>query len=426
MPYAHFFSILADNMMFFIERGGYVSIFIIVLLEGIPLVGMAVPGHVAIVAAGFLSKIGILSLPLVIIISLIAAILGDFIGFYIGKKYGLSFIDKIRPYFFITDVHLARAQALLSRHTGKAMIIGRFTPATRALMPFLVGTTKTGYGQFWLYNIVGAIGWTLLSILTGYLLGSAYHFVSGYIGRVLLISIPAMIITVWGYRFVNIRFHIFKRYELFILILNIISVLSLALVFENLFEKTFELGFDIWVNAFMAKVNLAWPSIVTLADYISGFGAIWPALFAIFFGVAFLVNHKWRSGIILLLTIGSTALLTGIMKQFFMSPRPANALHLLINDPSFPSGHASMAAAFFLVVAYLLAPRIHSWVKRETMIVCCFLAALGIGLSRLVLNVHWASDVLAGWSLGIFCATSSILFVRYAGALLIKNTIRFK
>jgi undecaprenyl-diphosphatase len=80
-----------------------------------------------------------------------------------------------------------------------------------------------------------------------------------------------------------------------------------------------------------------------------------------------------------------------------------------------------MAAAFFVVLAYFLAPKIHSWIKREIMIVACALAVIAIGLSRLVLNVHWTSDVVAGWALGVFMATGSILLVRYVGVLLVKK-----
>jgi undecaprenyl-diphosphatase len=82
-----------------------------------------------------------------------------------------------------------------------------------------------------------------------------------------------------------------------------------------------------------------------------------------------------------------------------------------------------MAAAFFIILAYLLAPKIHSWIKRELMIVICVLVVIAIGLSRIILNVHWFSDVIGGWSLGIFFATASILLVRYVGVLVIKKEV---
>jgi undecaprenyl-diphosphatase len=110
------------------------------------------------------------------------------------------------------------------------------------------------------------------------------------------------------------------------------------------------------------------------------------------------------------------------MKEFFLRERPLNALETIVNDPSFPSGHAGMAAVFFTVLVYLCIPYIHSLVKRELFIVFSIIAMIAIGASRLVLNVHWTSDVVAGWSLGIFCATASILLVKYIGVLVSKKT----
>ncbi|MEK9177922.1 MAG: phosphatase PAP2 family protein, partial [Patescibacteria group bacterium] len=125
----------------------------------------------------------------------------------------------------------------------------------------------------------------------------------------------------------------------------------------------------------------------------------------------------------MIVSVGSTGFIIELMKTFFMRARPENALQIL-NDYSFPSGHAALAAAFFIVIAYLFTPKIHSWVKRELFIVICVLVIILIGVSRIVLNVHWVSDVIAGWSLGIFCATATILLVRYVGALVTRKRLK--
>ncbi|MFA6553996.1 MAG: bifunctional DedA family/phosphatase PAP2 family protein [Candidatus Paceibacterota bacterium] len=422
MPYAHVFSAFVGHIETFISQGGYFFLFIFTILEGIPLFGMVIPGHIAIIASGFLAKIGTLDLLWVLVISGAGAIIGDYIGFYFGRKYGMAFIEKFRPYFFITDAHIEKAQTLLNKHTGKALIMGRFTPATRSLMPFLVGASHTPAGRFWFFNIIGGITWVTTSVMLGYVFGTAYHAVAGYMGKVLVVAILVSLITIWGYRFVNSRFHIFRRYELFTLILNVLSLGSLAIIIDKLSDETFKLNFDVWISVFMDKFNHLHPYFTTLADWISNIGstAVTAGL-GIIIGVYFLFKKKWRSGTIMLLAVGSTGIVTGLMKEFFLSERPVNALHAIVNDPSFPSGHSSLAAAFFVILAYLLAPKIESWIKREFMIVVCVLAVILIGVSRLVLNVHWFSDVVAGWSLGIFMATASILFVRYVGALVIKK-----
>jgi len=108
------------------------------------------------------------------------------------------------------------------------------------------------------------------------------------------------------------------------------------------------------------------------------------------------------------------------LKTFFMSPRPNYSITYLLG-PSFPSGHSSFSAALFFVIIYLFAPKIKSVIKREIFIVLCIFAVVAIGLSRLVLNVHWFSDIIAGWALGIFIATGVVLFVRYISVLLLKK-----
>jgi undecaprenyl-diphosphatase len=148
----------------------------------------------------------------------------------------------------------------------------------------------------------------------------------------------------------------------------------------------------------------------------------------VLFGFVLLYRKRWRIGSIFLISMVSTAFSLGILKEFFMRVRPEDSagvilgfLKPIVNDPSFPSGHAGMAAAFFVVLTYFLAPKISSRVKREFMIIACVLAVFAIGLSRIVLNVHWTSDVIAGWSLGVFMATGSILLVRYLGVLIIRK-----
>ena len=427
MHYARYFTALANNLEALIVAGGYPVLFLLVFFEGMPLIGTAVPGHVALVAAGFLVKIGVFGLYPVLILSVAAALLGDFAGFLLGRKYGMGLIDRLRPYFFITHEHIAKARKLLDAHTGKAMIIGRFSPMTRALTPFLVGAGKVPAGKFWLFNAIGGASWAVLSVVLGYAFGAGYHLAAGYLGRFIVIAVVALILILWGYRFVNARFHIFRRYELFVLALNAFSLLGLAKVIQDATVIHPRLvAFDVWVYQFMASVR-EWASLITpAAVWVTNIGstAVTGGL-GLVIGVWLAVRQKWRSAAIMLLSVASSAFFTGLMKDIFRFHRPPNALVFIDpGDWSLPSGHAALAAAFFAAAVYLLAPKIHSWVKRELMIVASVLIVFLVGLSRIVLNAHWTSDVVAGWALGLFCATGSILLVRYVGALFYKRKDR--
>ena len=421
MQYVHLFSAITNYIESIIVQGGYFILFVTTIFEGIPLVGMLVPGHVTIMIGGFVARLGRLDLVLVLIVSISGALIGDYMGFYIGKKYGMNFINKLRPYLFISDAQINRANSLLAKHTGKALVIGRFTPATRALMPFLVGTTHLETKRFWLFNIIGGIAWVTISVLIGFLFGSAYHIASGYVGKIILLSILASFIFIWGYRFINSRFHIFRKYELFTLILNIVALLIFATTLDKLIDGSFQLNFDVWVNLLMQNLNLKHVFFSGFAKIISNIGSVYTmAILGIIVAIYFAYNKKWRSSAIIFLTTTLTGAISGLMKTYFMSPRPINSI-IVLSDPSFPSSHASMSAGILFAIIYLFAPRIHSWIRRESMIVISVLGIIAIGTSRLILNVHWFSDIIAGWSLGIFIATGSILLVKYISEILIRK-----
>lgn len=423
LDYIHFFSALSDYVEVVIVNGGYPLLFLFTALEGLPLFGMLIPGHVAIVLAGFLAKIGYLNLYMVITITVAGAILGDYAGYILGKKYGMKFIDRFRPYFFISDEHIDKAMSLLGKHTGKAMIIGRFSPMTRAIMAFLVGASNIHVKKFWIYNVLGAISWITVSVLLGYAFGAGYKAVSGYFGKFILVSIVFTGLVLWGYRFVNKRFHIFKRFELFVLGLNLVSLYALAKTIQDAWSvQSFMANFDIRVNIFMS--NHVTPIMAKIANIISTVGSVQVfEIVGVLLGMYLLLIKKVRSGFIVFSSVIVTTLFTGFMKEIFMRTRPDDQFVSLLTDPSFPSGHAAIASAFFVAVTYIFVPKIHSWIKRELLIVLAVSITTLIGLSRVVLNVHWASDVLAGWALGMFISTAMILLVRYVGVMVKKHTL---
>lgn len=428
MEYMSYFSSLVENIETIVQVGGYPFLFLTVLLEGLPLFGTLVPGHVTIVVAGFLARVGIFNIWVTLIISITAAIAGDYIGFALGRKYGLDLIFKrLKRFSFISESYIERTQKMLGQHTGKAMILGRLSPMTRALMPFLVGANNTDAKKFWIYNIIGGIIWSVGSVMLGYIFGAGYQAVAGFVGRFTLIALVAILIIIWGYKFVNIRFQAFKRYELFVLVLNILSLVGLSRMVQDAWSKNSSIAyFDVWVNLWMEKLASMWKwfgSAGIIIDYVGSVPVL--ATIGALVAIIFLFMKKWRSATIILLSIISSSVSIGLFKEFFMRARPHNAL-ILASDYSFPSGHAAFAAAFFTVVAYLFMTKAKSWVVRESVLAVCVISGILIGMSRLFINIHWASDVIAGWCLGVFCATISILLVKYVGTIVEKATSEIK
>jgi len=181
-------------------------------------------------------------------------------------------------------------------------------------------------------------------------------------------------------------------------------------------------NFDNAVYIFMAEHIT--PAFSWLANWISMTGGVVSLSIISAVGIVMLsIKQKWRSAAIILFSIGTTGILTVFLKDFFLRLRPLNAF-VQYDSGSFPSAHAAVSAAFFFVLIYLLAPQIRSWIKRELFVVGSVLIIIVIGLSRIMLNVHWFSDVVAGWALGLFCATASILFVRYIGGIIHRQIIK--
>jgi len=143
-------------------------------------------------------------------------------------------------------------------------------------------------------------------------------------------------------------------------------------------------------------------AIVTLLTKLNSPPAL--LILSLLLGIYLLYRHKHREFAIFLAGLWGTALLTTLVKSFVNRPRPLDRL-VEIHSPSFPSWHASTSMALALLLWALLRPR---YGKRAYWI---FLWPLAIGLSRIWLNAHWASDVLAGWGLGAFVAASIVLLL---------------
>ena len=193
-----------------------------------------------------------------------------------------------------------------------------------------------------------------------------------------MIAIIFAVIAIWGYRFVNMRFHIFRKYELFALAINLAALFVLARMIQDAFAtQSFMASFDVYVSSHIVDPNtqtvLIPYALALVAYWVTTIGSFTVTLISgLVVGAWLLFKERWRSATIMLLSVISTSLLVGTLKQFFMRARPDYAVtslfHLsgiVLEDPSFPSAHAAMAAAFLTALAYLFAPRLKTWVRRE-------------------------------------------------------------
>lgn len=162
-----------SDLPHFIETVGYIGIFIIIFSETGLLVGVIFPGDTLLFSAGILAALGEFSLPLIIILSTVAAITGDAVGYLTGKKIGPKIFTKEDSFFFRKS-HVEKAQKFFHDHGVKTIMFARFVPVVRTFAPFLAGVGKMQYEKFALYNVLGGIVWCVSVPLLGYYLGRTF------------------------------------------------------------------------------------------------------------------------------------------------------------------------------------------------------------------------------------------------------------
>lgn len=175
-----------------IKSLGYIGVFAAVFAESGLLVGMFLPGDSLLFTAGFLASQGILNFPALLIITFLAAVAGDSVGYFTGKRYGHKVFKKDDSLFF-SKSHVMRSEVFFAKHGGKSLILARFTPIVRTLAPILAGVGKMTYHRFLLFNLIGAFIWAVGITSLGYYLGNLIPDIDRYIlpalAVILLVSI---------------------------------------------------------------------------------------------------------------------------------------------------------------------------------------------------------------------------------------------
>lgn len=125
----------------------------------------------------------------------------------------------------------------------------------------------------------------------------------------------------------------------------------------------------------------------------------------------FIKRHRWYSITVPVVSLGGLSLMF-VLKNLFGRPRPDDPLLRTVSGLSFPSGHALISTAFYGLLIYLLWHNISNKLLRWFLIILLLIVILTIGLSRIYLRVHYASDVLAGFAMGLIWLVLSIFTVR--------------
>lgn len=174
--------VLIDWMLLKLGVYVYVGLFFIVFAETGLAIGFFLPGDSLLVVAGLFAAAGKLNLAVLMITLFIAAVVGDAVGYYSGKRIGPAIFNRPKSRFF-NPKHLKKAHDFYEKHGGKTIIIARFVPIVRTFAPIVAGAANMSYRQFAIYNIVGGFAWVMSMLLAGYFLGGVVeHLVRNVFG----------------------------------------------------------------------------------------------------------------------------------------------------------------------------------------------------------------------------------------------------
>ena len=155
--------------------------------------GFVLPGETAVVYGGVLAAAGKVSVVLVLCVVVLAAIIGDSVGFEVGRKLG----PRLTRSRLLERQHdrIEAAQGYLRRRGGRAVVMGRFTAFLRAVMPALAGASRMEYPRFLLFNATGGLLWGSACVLLGFFAAHSISRVTHYLG---LTSVAIGVVIVLG------------------------------------------------------------------------------------------------------------------------------------------------------------------------------------------------------------------------------------
>jgi membrane-associated protein len=177
------------NINHLIETGGLLFVAAIIFGESGMFIGFFFPGDTLLIGAGVLAAAGKLSLAGLIVLSSIAAILGDNVGYHIGKRYGRRLFRKPDGIVFRQD-HVRKAELFYDRYGSKTMLFAHFIPVIRTFAPPVAGVSKMDYKQFAFFDAIGDTAWVIVVTLVGYYFGKKIPNIDHYI----LLAVAAVVI----------------------------------------------------------------------------------------------------------------------------------------------------------------------------------------------------------------------------------------
>lgn len=434
---------LLDDFANFLGAWTYVVVGLLAFLETGAFVGLLVPGETAMLVGGAVAGLGVIDVYLLIAIAWTMAFLGDTVSFWLGRRLGRGFVLRHGPKVGITRDRYEQVEEYFDRHGGKTVLIGRFIGLVRALSPFVAGSSGMRYRAFAPYSILGSGLQISLHVLAGYFFARSIDAAAEVVGIAALVIGTLIVVSVasylaWKYlrerenRVRAVRWMEERRSTAWIVRLGRRYETELRWVGDRLTPGG---TFGLEVTTLFAIIAVSSFVVIAYAEILSGNGGPTPGDLRAFdvaglletgwlidFAKVFTylgsslvvgplvivtatvlaVKGRWSEFTVLALASITAVVAVDLLKEGIARPRPAGGM-VGVDSYSYPSGHATYSV-FYVWLAVTVALRLRPDMTRKAALVTggILLAAL-VGLSRVYLRVHYASDVFGGWALGAFC-----------------------
>ncbi len=409
-----------------------IVIFLIAFGEALLIIGLFVPSTAVLVGAGILVGAGHLEFWPVFAVTAVGAMAGDQVSFWAGRFFG----DRLRTKWPLNRFPqlMERGEDFVKNHGGKSIALGRFVPGVKAVVPGIVGMLGMGELYFLTVNFFSALVWTIVHLGPGILIGQGLALAGELSGRLaivllellVILAIAGWIIRLFAAMLSPYRDQLLGRISMWaksgnsrslhrlgralspensrsLLIVFFITILVLAglalgiLASGVVAQNAMPMG-DLSIYNLMGEIRNAPADEFMIPITMLGDKFVLHIMMAAIVG--WLIWHRaWRAAIASSAVYIFAQYAHMWIKLLIHRPRPLN--HYAGPESfSFPSGHATMAAVSFGILAVLASHSMNRW-SRSLVYAACGVVIIAISYTRVYLGVHWMTDILGGMLFGL-------------------------
>jgi membrane protein DedA with SNARE-associated domain len=416
--------------------------FIISFSESLAIIGSVIPGSITMTAIGILAGSGVMRIDFTFVAAILGAIAGDSVSYMLGYVFRHRLVN-IWP-FSRYPSWLSLGKSYFEKHGGKSVLLGRFIGPLRSIVPVIAGMLHMNKWHFLLANTISAIGWSILYLLPGVLIGAASHNLSSESASRLFVVILILLFIVWlisitlkwVFKHINlllrINLHKFwlwsKNHPRFTYYLNwltpinendhyptasliivwlislIVSIAITLIVFESSWTETINNPIYLFFQTLRVYgLDIFFIFLNFICNPIALFSLI---LSITFYSVFF---RDWRT-LKYWLSLTLTTSIIIFLGSLIDVPEPAHLIRYSIRL-SFPAPTLTFATAFFgFLIFYINTRYRHPITSGIKIFLAVYLALVGIG--QLYLGDNWLTGILSAYSIGFTIALTHWILYR--------------